>query len=118
MIPDFKTYLKESLWADVQSQASGDTVKKEDDVNSMDKDRFFEYLQDHYEYHMSSIQNTEKHGIFIPVCNPDPAYAGSLSLELHYIDSPTIPEIRMDVMPLWKAPKFEGIIRKEYNVIS
>ena len=35
MIPDFKTYLKESLWADVQSQAAGDAIKKEDELGNI-----------------------------------------------------------------------------------
>ena len=48
MIPDFKTYLKESLWADVQSQAAGSSIKKEDDVDLMDYDRFADYLENRY----------------------------------------------------------------------
>ena len=49
MIPDFKTYLKESLWADVQGQAAGSSVKKEDDVNRLDLGGMYRYLLSHYE---------------------------------------------------------------------
>ena len=30
MIPDFKTYIKESIWSDIQDRSSGDTIRKED----------------------------------------------------------------------------------------
>ena len=30
MIPDFKTYIKESLWSDIQDRSSGETIRKED----------------------------------------------------------------------------------------
>ena len=32
MIPDFKTYINESIWSDIQDRSSGDTVRKEDMV--------------------------------------------------------------------------------------
>ena len=28
MIPDFKTFIKESFWSDMQDGSSGDTIKK------------------------------------------------------------------------------------------
>ena len=31
MIPDFKTYIKESVWSDLQKRGSGDVIRKEDD---------------------------------------------------------------------------------------
>ena len=40
--------VRESLWADVQSQASGEVIKKEDDVNKLDIPAFKEYLQNRY----------------------------------------------------------------------
>ena len=30
MIPDFKTYINESIWSDIQDRSSGDTIRKED----------------------------------------------------------------------------------------
>jgi hypothetical protein len=49
MIPDFKTYLKESHWSDMNRRSQGITVRKEDDVNLMDDEAFLNYLEDHYE---------------------------------------------------------------------
>ncbi len=48
MIPDFKTYLKESIWSDMQDRGTGELQKKEDDVNLMSHKRFVEYLKNNY----------------------------------------------------------------------
>ena len=32
MIPDFKTFIKESIWSDMQDRSAGDTVRKEDKI--------------------------------------------------------------------------------------
>ena len=48
MIPDFKTYIKESIWSDIQDRSAGDVIRKEDDVNHMDFDTFAEYIKDTY----------------------------------------------------------------------
>ena len=37
MIPDFKTFIKESIWSDMQDRSSGDTIRKEDDNNNLRK---------------------------------------------------------------------------------
>jgi hypothetical protein len=49
MIPDFKTYIKESIWSDIQDRSAGETIRKEDDVDLMDADAFLQYLKDHYD---------------------------------------------------------------------
>ena len=48
MIPDFKTFISESIWSDIQDRSSGDTVRKEDDVNLLDRDEFYDYLKNKY----------------------------------------------------------------------
>ena len=30
MIPDFKTFIKESIWSDIQDRSAGDSIRKED----------------------------------------------------------------------------------------
>ena len=37
MIPDFKTFIKESIWSDMQDRSSGETIRKEDDNNNLRK---------------------------------------------------------------------------------
>ena len=49
MIPDFKTFIKESIWSDIQDRSSGDTIRKEDDVNLLSLEDFVAYLYQHYE---------------------------------------------------------------------
>ena len=42
------TDVKESIWSDIQDRSSGETVRKEDDINHMDAYEFWEYLHDTY----------------------------------------------------------------------
>ena len=63
MIPDFKTFIKESIWSDIQDRSAGDTVRKEDDVNLLDKDEFYDYLKNKYNKftHLISKDPSEIH---------------------------------------------------------
>ena len=49
MIPDFKTFIKESIWSDMQDRSAGETVRTEDDINLLDYEEFFVYLTEHYQ---------------------------------------------------------------------
>ena len=40
--------ITESIWSDIQDRSSGDTVRKEDDVNLLDRDGFYNYIMEHY----------------------------------------------------------------------
>ena len=40
--------LSESIWSDIQDRSTGETTRKEDDVNLMDKEEFCGYLQQNY----------------------------------------------------------------------
>ena len=40
--------LSESIWSDMQDRSSGETVRKEDDINLLDFDEFIEYLKKSY----------------------------------------------------------------------
>ena len=63
MIPDFKTFIKESLWSEIQDRSSGDAIRKEDDVNLLDRDEFYDYLKNKYNKisHMISEDPSEIH---------------------------------------------------------
>jgi hypothetical protein len=41
-------FLGESIWSDIQDRSSGETIRKEDDVNHMNFDTFAEYIKDNY----------------------------------------------------------------------
>ena len=40
--------LSESIWSDIQDRSSGETIRKEDDVNHMNFDTFADYIKDNY----------------------------------------------------------------------
>ena len=45
MIPDFKTFIKESIWSDMQDRSAGEIVREEDKfINQMNYDEFFKYI--------------------------------------------------------------------------
>jgi hypothetical protein len=50
MIPDFRTYIGESVWADIHRRSNGAQERKEDDINSMDYEEFGNYILDNYEF--------------------------------------------------------------------
>ena len=49
MIPDFKTYIGESVWSDIHKRSIGSSVRKEDEINdSWDLNEMYGYMIDHY----------------------------------------------------------------------
>ena len=40
--------ITESIWSDMQDRSSGDKIRKEDDVNLLDRDGFYNYIMEHY----------------------------------------------------------------------
>ena len=61
--------LSESIWSDIQDRSMGETVRKEDDINLLGKDDFYEYLRDHYKpsyKHLNIVNSTSTERIEIP----------------------------------------------------
>ena len=69
MIPDFKTFIKESIWSDMQDRSAGETVRKEDDIDNLDYVEFFTYLTEHYQ--PKSKKDNEKIRGRTPITNMD-----------------------------------------------
>lgn len=77
MIPDFKTFIKESIWSDMQDRSVGETVRKEDDIDHLNYEEFFVYLTEHYQPKSKKdidkiggrtpIMDTNTIEIFIPI---------------------------------------------------
>ena len=64
MIPDFKTYMNESVWGDIRKKSLGKEERIEDDVDLMDFNGFIDYLIGRYEtaYDVSKMhQMAQKH---------------------------------------------------------
>lgn len=57
MIPDFKTYIKESVWNDIRKRGNGTDVKKEDEIEHLDRDGMYDYIYTIYE------QNPDVHAL-------------------------------------------------------
>ena len=43
-----KKHINESIWSDMQDRSAGETVRKEDDINHLDRDGLFDYIYDLY----------------------------------------------------------------------
>ena len=43
-----KKHINESIWSDMQDRSAGDTIRKEDDVNLLDRDGLYDYIYDLY----------------------------------------------------------------------
>ena len=39
-----KKYINESIWSDMQDRSAGETVRKEDDINLLDRDGLYDYI--------------------------------------------------------------------------
>ena len=48
VIKTFSEFINESIWSDIQDRSAGDTVRKEDDINHLDRDGLFDYIYDVY----------------------------------------------------------------------
>ena len=57
MIPDFKTYIEESVWGDIRKKSLGQEVRVEDQVNLMGGDRLINYLNEYYEIAKVGVTN-------------------------------------------------------------
>ena len=118
MIPDFKTYIKESIWSDIQDRSAGETVRKEDDVNILDRDGFFDYLDRIYS-HVRAIEKTkEPYGIYVPLFRPDPSSLANVSLHINYPDNPTTPQIRLESFLLKYIHQIDKLLRDTFYVVD
>jgi hypothetical protein len=48
MIPDFKTYIKESHWSEMNRRSQGVIKRKEDDVNNLNLSELYDYIYNNY----------------------------------------------------------------------
>ena len=85
MIPDFKTFLRESIWSDMQDRGSGDLIKKENDVNLLNFEQMYDYLYNIFDCEDDAITSINNNGtIFgVSVCV---VHLGNDSLYDLYID--------------------------------
>ena len=59
--------INESMWGDIHRRNSGESVRKEDDVDLLGIDGFYDYLQKHYECTASFFDNSDNGVILVPL---------------------------------------------------
>ena len=74
--------IKESIWSDIQDRSSGDTVRKEDDIDNLNYEEFFTYLTEHYQ--PKSKKGNEKISGRTPIMDTD---IFEIFIPIEYIDS-------------------------------
>ena len=82
MIPDFKTYIKESMWGDIHRRNSGEVIRKEDDINNLELTDLADYLQTVYKT-INTIAEIKCNsgGVEVPVFRYGPGWYGSVFIE-------------------------------------
>ena len=87
MIPDFKTFIKESIWSDIQDRSSGETERKEDDVNLLDCEELYNYIKTHYELKDEHVVRLASYGESILIELKGGIF-DSVSVQLNFNDWP------------------------------
>ena len=64
-IKSFNEFINESLFGNMTNRGRGETVKKEDDINYLDTERFYEYCKERYitekSYNISFWEPSDSH---------------------------------------------------------
>ena len=134
MIPDFKTFISESIWSDIQDRSSGETIRKEDDIDLLDIEGLYDYIDSHY-------KQSEKGNAFgrkqvrvnnetlsVPVLmdysgmdNPQTLYLSikHLNTEKYISISPALKDWAPDLYDFLKYHfNFTDVIKKQGNIIT
>ena len=58
MIPNFRTYIKESIWRNISQRSEGIMTRKEDNIDLLDFDDFYKYVKDNYKDRVFDISKS------------------------------------------------------------
>ena len=114
--------LSESIWADIHKRSNGSQERKEDDIDVMDMDMFFEYLKGLYKPTMSTynvvIYHVPKTMILVPI-SLNGLYRSSsvsyVSLELDEVSDKKI--VTLDIRSLHRLPEgCEDKLKEVYKI--
>jgi hypothetical protein len=103
--------IDESVWADIHKRSNGSQERKEDDINVMDMDMFFEYLQGLYKptmptYNVVIYHDVPRTMILVPISINGLYSSGSVSyvsLELDKVSDKKI--VTLDIRSLHRLPE-------------
>ena len=135
MIPDFKTYISESSWGEMRKRSSGEIIRKEDDIDLLDIDGLYDYIDTHYK--LSAKGNAfggkkqvkvNDETLSVPVLmdysgrdNPQTLYLSikCLNTETYISISPILKNWAPDLYDFLKYHfSFTDVIKKQGNVIT
>ena len=112
--------LSESIWSDMQDRSTGETVRKEDDVNLLDIDGFYDYLVKRYEYlypkRYNILNYKLSHMIVIPMLKSQDGI--SLNLIIYNIDKPKDAFITIIDESPFNSSDLVIKLRDKYKLIS
>ncbi len=121
-----KKKTNESIWSDIQDRSAGETVRKEDDVDNLDIEGFYDYLNDHYEPTLESSYKIRLYNdinvILVPVSSSDgkhisPTYINHLEIDFDPNDI-TETRITMSSRYLLLIHDIEKKLRDNFCVID
>ena len=92
-LKSFEAFVNESIWSDMQDRSSGEIVRKEDNIDLMDKDHFRRYLSVKYRasgsgwgvFEYTSTRHKDRIAIVLEKWKDD-EYRYSYELEFDYED--------------------------------
>ena len=93
MIPDFKTYIGESIWRNISQRSEGIKSRKEDDIDLMDLNGLYDYLTNAYKcksgYSKDNVImiNPDETIITIGVYENKNSMMGGIDLRFEYVNS-------------------------------
>jgi len=124
MIPNFRTYIGESVWGGMLDRSVGDSIRKEDDINHLDYEEFFVYLTKKYKPKSkktddgiggrTSVVDTDIIEIFIPIESVD-GRTKTLIVEMDKTDN-SIVSMRTSSILFDKYINLERMLSKNYTL--
>ena len=113
-----KDVLYESVWADIHKRSNGIKTRKEDDINHLDQDELFDYIQEHYICTSYSFSNHhqpvyDENVINIPFLIPETSsYAYNASLMFR--KTGCVVTFNKDMK--WECPEVYELINDNYEI--
>ena len=112
--------LSESIWSDMQDRSMGEKIRKEDDIELLDIDGFYDYLVKRYEYlypkRYNILNYKLSHQIVIPMLKSQDGI--SLNLIIYNIDKPKDAFIAIIDESPFNSSDLVIKLRDKYKLIS
>ena len=110
--------IMESVWADIHKRSNGVQVRKEDDINHLDQDELFDYIQEHYICTSYSFSNYHQpvyddNVIHIPFLIPETS-SYAYNATLMFGKTGCVVTFNKDMK--WECPEVYELINDNYEI--